>query len=164
MYDLYFKCCNMSNLYIMPKQLVLALLLCVTTSMTLFAQKSNQVTVENGTLEGIRETGSGLLIFRGVPFAAPPVGELRWKEPQPAQNWQGVRKADQFGNKPMQKPIFGDMGFRSKDMSEDCLYLNVWTPAKTMKEKMPVLSGFAMSTFFQSLAYFFFLDSSRLRV
>lgn len=126
----------------MLKPILGALLLFQVVTMKLAAQTSNQVTVENGVLEGTRDSGSPLLIFRGVPFAAPPVGELRWKEPQPVKNWEGVRKADQFGNKPMQKPIFGDMGFRSANMNEDCLYLNVWTPAKSMKEKLPVLVYF----------------------
>lgn len=126
----------------MLKPFLSALMLFQIITMKLVAQTNNHVTVQNGTLEGTRDAGSSLLIFRGVPFAAPPVGDLRWKEPQPAKNWQGVRKADKFGNKPMQKPVFGDMGFRSADMSEDCLYLNVWTPAKNMTEKLPVLVYF----------------------
>lgn len=98
--------------------------------------KANQVKTANGILEGTIAEG-GIRIFRGVPFAAPPVGDLRWKAPQPAKNWEGVRKADQFGPRAMQLPVFGDMNFRSDGMSEDCLYLNVWTPAGAEQESLP---------------------------
>jgi len=97
--------------------------------------------VANGTLEGVSEP-SGIRAFKGIPFAAPPVGDLRWSEPKPAKNWSGVRKADTFGPRAMQRAIFGDMNFRSDGVSEDCLYLNVWTPAKSAKEKLPVLVYF----------------------
>src|SRR4051794_34412246 len=86
------------------------------------------VKTANGSVEGVTEP-SGIHVYRGIPFAAPPTGELRWKPPQPAKNWEGVRKAAQFGARCMQAPIFGDMNFRSNGMNEDCLYLNVWTPA-----------------------------------
>ena len=108
-----------------------------------FAQLNNAIpTVKtaNGMLEGNDE--SGIKTFKGVPFAAPPVGDLRWREPQPVQNWAGVRKATNFGPRAMQLPLFGDMSFRSDGMSEDCLYLNVWTPAKKGDEHLPVLVYF----------------------
>ncbi|MGV3504813.1 MAG: carboxylesterase/lipase family protein [Adhaeribacter sp.] len=97
-----------------------------------------RVKTANGLLEGVKEK-SGIRAFKGVPFAAPPIGNLRWREPQPVKNWTGLRKADKFGPRAMQRALFGDMNFRSNGMSEDCLYLNVWTPAKSDQEKLPVL-------------------------
>lgn len=99
-----------------------------------------KVRTSAGTIEGM--DCSGVKTFLGVPFAAPPVGDLRWKAPQPVERWSGVRKTVEYGPNPMQQPIFGDMNFGTKKMSEDCLYLNVWTPAKTMDEKLPVLIYF----------------------
>jgi para-nitrobenzyl esterase len=125
----------------MMKKLVV--LLCLALPVGLFAQLNTekpQVKTANGIVEGV--SGSGVSIFKGIPFAQPPVGDLRWKEPQPVKNWEGVRKADQFGPRAMQKPIFSDMNFRSNGVSEDCLYLNVWTPAKSAAEKLPVLVYF----------------------
>jgi para-nitrobenzyl esterase len=99
--------------------------------------------VESGKLRGVAETGpSPLRIFRGVPFAAPPVGDLRWREPQPVVRWSGIRQATEFGPRCMQQPLFPDMMFRSPAPREDCLYLNVWTPAKlggSQQHKLPVL-------------------------
>ena len=106
----------------------------------MFAQ-TNQVKIANGIVEGVIES-SGIYSFKGIPFAAPPVGNLRWKEPQPVKNWSGVLKTDRFGPRAMQPPIFSDMIFRSNGMSEDCLYLNVWTSAPSSKAKMPVLVYF----------------------
>ena len=89
-----------------------------------------------------RDRRSPLQIFRGVPFAAPPVADLRWREPQPVAPWPGVRQATEFAPRCMQQPLFSDMMFRSPAPSEDCLYLNVWTPAKlggSPRRKLPVL-------------------------
>lgn len=107
-------------------------------SMSMMAQ--TQVKTAEGILEG--KDLSGITIFKGIPFAAPPVGNLRWKAPQPVQKWEGVRKATEYGPNPMQEALFGDMNFGTKVNSEDCLYLNIWTPAKTMKEHLPVLIYF----------------------
>jgi para-nitrobenzyl esterase len=111
-------------------------------SMSSFVQgQSVQVKVKNGILEGKTES-SGIRSYKGIPFAKAPIGNLRWVEPQPAENWSGVRKAQHFGANPMQGKPFGDMRFRSSGMSEDCLYLNVWSPAKSSKERLPVLVYF----------------------
>lgn len=101
------------------------------------------VTIESGRIQGVAGgPASPVQIFRGIPFAAPPVGDLRWREPQPVAHWQGVRDATQFGARCMQLPLFSDMMFRSPAPSEDCLTLNVWTPAKlggARRAKLPVL-------------------------
>lgn len=95
-----------------------------------FAQQPTPVRVEAGLVQGTAE--DGLTVYRGIPFAAPPVGELRWRPPQPAAKWDGVRKTVQFAPDPYQ-------GDGKGKVSEDCLYLNVWTPAKTANEGIPVL-------------------------
>ncbi len=100
------------------------------------------VKTASGTLEGTGRQTSGVREFNGVPFAQPPVGKLRWTAPQPVSNWSGVRQAKAFGPRCMQQALFGDMGFRSNGMSEDCLYLNIWTPAKSGTEKLPVMVYF----------------------
>lgn len=89
------------------------------------------VKVNEGMLQGSFE--NGLTVYKGVPFAAPPVGELRWRPPQPAAKWAGVRPAIKFAPEPIQG------GNSAAEKSEDCLYLNVWTPAKTANDKVPVL-------------------------
>jgi para-nitrobenzyl esterase len=77
--------------------------------------------------------------FKGIPYAAPPVGDLRWQPPQPAAKWKGERDATAFGARCMQAPIYEDMVFRDPGPSEDCLTLNVWTPAKAKKGSLPVM-------------------------
>ena len=103
---------------------------------------ADHVRVAQGMLEGLGMQASGVREFRGVPFAQPPTGALRWVEPQPAPHWQGVRAARQFGPRCMQQPVFSDMVFRSNGLSEDCLYLNIWTAAKSARERLPVLVYF----------------------
>lgn len=98
------------------------------------------VTVEGGAIEGAY--ADGVRVFKGVPFAAPPVGALRWQAPQPVQPWAGIRPAKAFGPRAMQLPLFADMVFRSPGIDEDCLYLNVWTPPVVEGRKRPVLVYF----------------------
>ena len=124
------------------KPFLLSMLMAGPLALTSMAQSNTgtppRAMVANGTLEGRLEP-SGIRSFKGIPFAAPPVGNLRWREPQPAARWQGVRPATAFGPRAMQRPIFGDMGFRSNGVSEDCLYLNVFTPAASSAERLPVM-------------------------
>ena len=127
------------------KLLVALPLLCLTS--VAVAQQStgslarNQAQVAGGRLAGA-DLPSGIRVFRGVPYAAPPVGARRWQAPQPAAAWSDVRPAIVFGPRPMQQPLFSDMNFRSPAGSEDCLYLNVWTGAQAAGEKRPVLVYF----------------------
>jgi para-nitrobenzyl esterase len=75
------------------------------------ALKTSQVRIAAGTLEGVISTDDKVRTFKGIPYAAPPVGELRWKDPQPAAAWRGVRKAVDYGARCMQGPIYSDMIF-----------------------------------------------------
>jgi len=94
------------------------------------------LSVTGGELRGVVK--GGIASFKGIPFAAPPVGALRWKAPQPLQPWTGVKKADAFAPAPMQSAGLAFL-MGSGKVSEDCLYLNVWTPAKQADEKLPVM-------------------------
>jgi para-nitrobenzyl esterase len=96
------------------------------------------VRTDAGLVEGTVGSDPHVRAYRGIPFAAPPVGDLRWKAPQPVTPWSGVRKAAGFGPRCMQGSIFGDMIFRDP-IGEDCLYLNVWTPAASVKARLPVM-------------------------
>ena len=120
--------------------------LCCMLTITMSAQKNNsfavQAQTENGVIEGNYDVATGLQMYFGVPFAKPPVGDLRWKAPQPPDNWAGVLETKKFGPRAVQAPVFGDMNFRSDGLSEDCLYLNVWTPAKRNTAGLPVLVYF----------------------
>lgn len=100
---------------------------------------AQQVHTDAGVVEGTASADGKVQVFKGIPFAAPPVGELRWKEPQPVAPWKGVKKATEFGARCMQGNVFGDMVFHDAGPSEDCLYLNVWTPNASSSAKQPVM-------------------------
>ena len=96
------------------------------------------VSIECGRVAG--EEQNGITLFRGIPYAKPPVGELRWKAPQPAEPWEGVRECRRFGDMCIQNPGWVGMdAFEHHSQSEDCLYLNIWTPAASAEEELPVL-------------------------
>jgi para-nitrobenzyl esterase len=93
--------------------------------------------VTGGIVQGV--VADDIASFKGVPFAAPPVGELRWKAPQPIIPWDGIKDASDFAPGPMQDASFGASLGGPQQVSEDCLYLNVWTGAKNANEKRPVM-------------------------
>ncbi|OYW11493.1 MAG: hypothetical protein B7X34_03080 [Acidobacteriia bacterium 12-62-4] len=104
------------------------------------------VSTKQGKIQGVAGNEDGITVFKGIPFAAPPVGDLRWEQPQPPAKWSGVRDGSKYGAPCIQNPAptrfpkNGATDFNNApEMSEDCLYLNVWTPAKTGKEKLPVM-------------------------
>ncbi|HEX3767318.1 MAG TPA: carboxylesterase family protein, partial [Puia sp.] len=109
------------------------------------AQPPTIIQTESGLIKGFYNEKTFVTAFKGIPFAAPPVGDLRWKAPQPATPWKGVKECTAFGPSPMQpKPVsFLMIGpefvVPQQPLSEDCLYLNVWTAAKSSKEKGPVM-------------------------
>ncbi|MBN2591169.1 MAG: carboxylesterase family protein [Sedimentisphaerales bacterium] len=127
--------------------LVLSSVLLISCSSLNFLSGSNPVlTVEGGKIVGVQTPTKGIIAYKGVPFAAPPVDELRWREPQPVVPWKGVKKADTYGAASVQQTWDPDSFYGrewqasgSVPFEEDCLYLNIWTPAagKTNK-KLPV--------------------------
>jgi len=131
------------------RRLVIACGMLATSVGLLGASSGPQVKTDAGMIEG-KEDGA-VHAFLGIPYAAPQVGDLRWKPPVPATKWTGVRKATEFGSHCMQGKVYGDMNFRDTGGSEDCLTLNVWVPAKTSGAKLPVMvwiygGGFAAGT------------------
>ncbi len=119
----------------MKRLISLLILLCaiVPMSMTATAQPLLRTHVETGDLEGVQD--GPLAVYKAIPYAAPPVGDLRWREPQPPAPWQGVRKCDQLGPWPPQpeRP-----GLTNAMMSEDCLNLGIATPATSVNDNLPV--------------------------
>ena len=115
-----------------------AVVACASSTVPAQSQAAPIVKTQNGDVQGV--VGRQVYVFKGIPFAAPPVGDLRWREPQPAASWQGVRRASTFGNACMQTPgLSAANGGDAGPLSEDCLYLNVWTPKLSRSSNLPVM-------------------------
>jgi para-nitrobenzyl esterase len=99
------------------------------------------VRVDSGQISGAVGHNAAVKVYKGIPYAAPPVGDLRWKEPQPVAAWKGVRQATEFGSECMQTPYAENSLYYlpPRSTGEDCLTLNVWTAAKSAAEKRPVM-------------------------
>jgi para-nitrobenzyl esterase len=117
-------------------------LLFVTAALMSAGVAADTVKIDSGAVEGAANADGSLRIFRSIPFAAPPSGDLRWREPQPVKPWSGVRPAVEFGARCIQGKVFDDIVARGKGMSEDCLSATVWTPAHSAAEKLPVYLWF----------------------
>src|SRR6266404_2149106 len=122
----------------MPRR---SLLVFAAAILPMAAAVNDPVHVEGGVLSGVPGSNPEVRVYKGVPFAAPPVGDLRWRAPKPVNKWNGVRKADKFGSTCVQTPYPEGSPYRSaaQPVSEDCLYLNIWTATKSAKEKRPVM-------------------------
>jgi len=119
-----------------PAALCASLLLIATTG---FAAIPTQVKTSDGIVEGEATAGGKVMAFKGIPYAAPPVDNLRWAPPAPVAPWSGVRSAHSFGYHCVQSVVYSDMAFHDPGPSEDCLTLNVWTPANASPGKLPVM-------------------------
>ena len=125
--------------------------------------QNNTITVTGGKLQGVPSVKEGVTVFKGIPYAAPPMGELRWQEPQPAQAWEGVKTCDKFGPiewQPGNAPgtFYGDEFYweGTPEQSEDCLYLNVWAPTKAVghpASKLPVAMWIHGGAFLNGYGY-----------
>ena len=126
---------------------------------------------ENGLVRGLMGTNARITVFKGIPYAAPPVGENRWRAPQPAEKWEGIRKCYEFGPITMQKiPGEDPNAFYSKEwhvdpevpMGEDSLRLNIWTPARSADEKLPVMMWIFGGAFKEGYAHEMEFDGERI--
>ncbi|MBR6405847.1 MAG: carboxylesterase family protein [Lachnospiraceae bacterium] len=126
---------------------------------------------ENGAVRGLPGTDARITVYKGIPYAAPPVGKNRWRAPQPADNWQGMRECFEFGPINMQRtPGVDPEAFYSREwhvdpkipMSEDSLYLNIWTPAKPADEKLPVMIWIFGGGFQEGYSYEMEFDGERI--
>ena len=120
-----------------PYRLVAALSLVICCASSVLAQIST-AKVTGGVVEGV--VNDGIASFKGIPFAAPPVGDQRWRPPAPVVSWQGVRRTDKFAPGCVQEASWASVvGKPEVPFSEDCLYLNIWSPAKSSDERLPVM-------------------------
>ncbi len=122
--------------------------LCLTFFLLLYpfqsvlSQEAVKVQTFYGTVEGLKNNEKNIELFLGVPYAKPPVDDLRWKAPQPMEKWNGIKSTKRFSPAAVQTNVFGDMIYRGQGTSEDCLYLNIWTPESSKKKDLPVLVYF----------------------
>ena len=121
------------------KHALIFLLLLGMTIMNAQQLRNVQVRTANGIVEGVVSPDGKVRTFKGIPYAAPPVDSLRWRAPQPALSWTGVRKAVDYPKRAMQGRIYDDMIFNDNGPSEDCLYLNLWMPENSLQSKLPVM-------------------------
>src|SRR2546423_751106 len=98
-----------------------------------------RVKIDTGPLQGVVDSAAGVLVFRGIPYGAPPVGDLRWRPPQPAARWKGVRDASKLGHNCIQHQPYDDIDPFTAGVSEDCLYLNVWTTSAPLSASLSPL-------------------------
>ena len=130
----------MSQLHRARRCFVLPVVLAAFSALASAAHRG-EVSIASGRLKGTYNSDHSVLMFKGVPFAAAPTGDLRWKAPEPAKKWSGVRAADKFGSACMQTDVFGDIlqFMRDAQPNEDCLNLTIWLPASaSAKSKLPV--------------------------
>ncbi len=120
------------------KTIHIASVISLALAAALAAQTPKPVRTQAGSVQGMTE--DGITVYKGIPFAAPPIGDLRWRAPAAPAAWTGVRSADKFAPACMQVPVVqADLGMEAVATNEDCLYLNVWTPAKSPGEKLAVM-------------------------
>jgi para-nitrobenzyl esterase len=129
---------NGENMSLSERVRYISLLVIVASLVSVNVLAADEVKVESGMLAGAMNADHTVRMFKNIPFAAPPTGDLRWKAPEPPAKWTGVRAADKFGSPCMQTDVFGDIYFRDAQPSEDCLNLDIWIPAKHAAGKIPV--------------------------